>query len=95
MAEIGNAPRFGIIIRSGDAIERFSKINHITFDKIGTLTHGKMEVIAVYGIDTTISEGKLMMYSATVEKYSEHPIGKSIITYCLSNNINIMEPPSN
>ena len=92
MAGIGNAPRFGIIIRLGDAIERFSKINHIAFDKTSTLTLGKMEVIAVHSIDTAISENKLMMYTAAVEKYSEHPIGNSIITYCLSNNINIIEP---
>ncbi len=92
MAGIGNATRFGIIIRSGDAIERFSKISHVAFDKTGTLTHGKMEVIAVQSIETSISEENLISYAAAVEKYSEHPIGKAIMTYYLSNNSNIIEP---
>ena len=39
MAGIGNAARYGIIIRSGDALERISKVRHIAFDKTGTLTH--------------------------------------------------------
>jgi len=78
MAGIGNATKFGIIIRSGDALERIAKVRHIAFDKTGTLTYGKMNVIAVRSFDASISEEKLLHYAASAEQRSEHPIGKAI-----------------
>jgi heavy metal translocating P-type ATPase len=92
MAGIGNAARYGIIIRSGDALERISKIRHIAFDKTGTLTHGNLKVIAVQKFDTNITEEKLMYYAASVEQHSEHPIGKAIFSYYQSQGGNIKEP---
>lgn len=92
MAGIGNAARYGIIIRSGDALERISKIRHIAFDKTGTLTHGNLKVIAVQNFDTNITEEKLMYYAASVEQRSEHPIGKAIFSYYQSQGGNIKEP---
>lgn len=92
MAGIGNASKYGIIIRSGDALERFSKIRHIAFDKTGTLTHGKLKVIAVRSLDDTLPENKLMYYAASVEQRSEHPIGKAILSYYQSQNGNTKEP---
>ena len=44
---IGNAAKYGIIVRSGDALERLSKIKRIAFDKTGTLTYGKPRVTNV------------------------------------------------
>ena len=41
MAGIANAAKHGILIRSGDALERLSKVTKIAFDKTGTLTKGK------------------------------------------------------
>jgi len=81
MAGIGNATKFGIIIRSGDALERISKVRHIAFDKTGTLTYGKLKVIALRSFDANITEEKLLYYAASVEQRSEHPIGKAIFSY--------------
>jgi heavy metal translocating P-type ATPase len=92
MAGIGNATRFGIIIRSGDALERFSKIRHIAFDKTGTLTYGKLKVIAVQSFDADITEQKLMYYAASVEQRSEHPIGKAIFSHYQSQGSDTKEP---
>lgn len=92
MAGIGNATKFGIIIRSGDALERISKIRYIAFDKTGTLTNGKLKVIAVQSFDSKISEEKLMYYAASVEQRSEHPIGKAILNYYKLNSCNTNEP---
>lgn len=44
LAGIGNAAKYGVIVRSGDALERLSKIKVIAFDKTGTLTYGKPQV---------------------------------------------------
>lgn len=92
MAGIGNATKYGIIIRSGDALERFSKVRHIAFDKTGTITHGKLKVIAVRSFDDTIPEKKLMYYAASVEQRSEHPIGKAILSYYQSQVGDTTEP---
>ncbi|MEN6314859.1 MAG: cation-translocating P-type ATPase [Clostridiaceae bacterium] len=81
MAGIGNATKYGIIIRSGDALERISKVRRIAFDKTGTLTHGKLKVIAVRSFDAGIAEEKLLCYAASAEQRSEHPIGKAICSY--------------
>lgn len=48
MASIGNATKFGILVRAGDALERLSKVTIIAFDKTGTLTYGKPDVVAVH-----------------------------------------------
>ena len=92
MAGIGNATKFGIIIRSGDALERISKIHNIAFDKTGTLTNGKLKVISVQSFDDEISEEKLMYYASSVEQRSEHPIGKSILRFANLNSVNLAEP---
>jgi heavy metal translocating P-type ATPase len=92
MAGIGNATKFGIIIRSGDSLERISKIRHIAFDKTGTLTNGKLKVISVKSFDPMFSEEKLMYYASSVEQRSEHPIGKAIISCIKANGASLTEP---
>ncbi|QAT43918.1 heavy metal translocating P-type ATPase [Aminipila luticellarii] len=81
MAGIGNAAAYGIIIRSGDALERFAKVKHMAFDKTGTLTYGKLKVIALKSFNDSLSEEKVLYYAATAEQRSEHPIGKSICAH--------------
>jgi ATPase, P-type (transporting), HAD superfamily, subfamily IC len=44
MAAIGQATKYGVIIKSGDALERMGKVDTITFDKTGTLTYGNLVV---------------------------------------------------
>jgi heavy metal translocating P-type ATPase len=92
MAGIGNATKFGIIIRSGDALERLSKIRHAAFDKTGTLTYGKLKVVAVRSFDADITDEKLLYYAASVEQRSEHPIGKAIFSYYSSTGGNTDMP---
>ena len=47
MAGIGNATKYGILIRQGDALERLAQVQRIAFDKTGTLTYGKPSVVFV------------------------------------------------
>lgn len=65
-------------VKKGDALERLAGISRITFDKTGTLTQGKLKVIAVKSIADDISDEDLYRYVASVENYSEHPLGKAI-----------------
>ncbi len=77
VAAIGNAARRGILVKSGAVIEQIGKVNVIAFDKTGTLTVGRpvvQQVVCLNGLD----HDELLGLAATVERYSEHPIGRSI-----------------
>jgi len=81
MAGIGNATKYGILVRQGDALERLSKISKIVFDKTGTLTYGKPVVVAAKSFSNDISSEKLLELTASAELRSEHPLGKAIVSH--------------
>ena len=81
MAGIGNATKFGILIRSGDALERLSNVRYIAFDKTGTLTYGKPKVVGVVNLSEQYSEESILRLMALAEQRSEHPLGKAILEH--------------
>ncbi len=74
----GRAAREGILIKSGESLERGSKVDVVVLDKTGTLTKGRPEVTEII---TTSSYGdrEVIGFAAVAEANSEHIIGKSII----------------
>ena len=80
MASIGNATKHGFLVREGDALERLSKVSRIAFDKTGTLTYGTPKVIEVKSVVDTYSNEEIFKITASVEKLSEHPLGKAIVS---------------
>ena len=68
----------GVIVRSGEALEKLSKIRSAALDKTGTLTTGKPGVSAVLPLDGSCSESELLRLAALAEQKSEHPLGKAI-----------------
>jgi heavy metal translocating P-type ATPase len=78
IAGIGNATRYGMIIKSGESLERFGKIDTVAFDKTGTLTYGKLSVDQVKSLSEEFSEKDILELAAIAEARSEHPIGKAI-----------------
>lgn len=79
LAGIGNAARYGIIIRSGNALERLSRIKRIALDKTGTLTYGKPQVVAAVSVVPDYSNDDILRMAAAAERRSEHPLGKAIV----------------
>ncbi|MBE6414729.1 MAG: cadmium-translocating P-type ATPase [Verrucomicrobiaceae bacterium] len=78
-AGIGNASKNGILIKSGEALERLSKITTAFFDKTGTLTTGK---IKVEKFTTTYPDEDFILEAVVaIEKDSTHPIAKAIIDF--------------
>lgn len=93
MAGIGNATKFGILVREGDALERLSKVSRIAFDKTGTLTYGKPSVVSVQSFNTNVSSEKLLTLAASAELRSEHPLGKAIVSHLkTTSNTTLQEP---
>lgn len=78
MAAIGNATKYGILVRKGDALERLAQIQKITFDKTGTITYGRPRVVAVKSAAAGISDDELYSLVASAELLSEHPLGKAL-----------------
>ena len=81
MAGIGNAARYGVLVREGDALERLSAVKRITFDKTGTLTHGKPKVTEVHSFLPGLSDDRLLSLVAGAELRSEHPLGKAVLAH--------------
>ena len=85
----GKGAENGILIRSGEALERAYKLNAVVLDKTGTLTRGKPEVtdIVLSGEASAASgelsagpaASELLRLAASAERGSEHPLGEAIV----------------
>ena len=77
MAAIGQATKHGVIIKSGEALERMGGVDTVAFDKTGTLTYGRLEVSDILPL-TGMTEEALLTLAASAERLSEHPLGRAI-----------------
>ena len=91
MAGIGNASKYGMLIKGGDVVERLSKIKNIAFDKTGTLTYGKLSVVEYKSFCPEYDDETFLKILASVEAYSEHPLGKAITSYYKENNEELLD----
>lgn len=92
-AGIGNATKHGIIVKSGEALERFGKITRVAFDKTGTLTIGAPKVNKVILSESTkMTEVEIMHLICSAELHSEHPFGIAIREMAEKINVNLTEP---
>lgn len=89
VAAIGQATKFGVLIKSGEALERMGQINVVAFDKTGTLTHGNLAVSDI--IPIKVSENELLKILGSAEIRSEHPIGKAIVSFAKEKKIDIFD----
>jgi len=94
MAGIGNAAKYGILVREGDALERLSKVKKMAFDKTGTLTFGKPTVVKIQSYDPQLEEADLLELAAISELRSEHPLGKAIVSYYKQQKGGLPQQPS-
>ncbi|WP_298838002.1 heavy metal translocating P-type ATPase [Clostridium sp.] len=78
MVGTGKGAEYGVLIKSGTALETTHKIQTIVFDKTGTLTEGKPKVTDIVSVDG-VDEDYLLAIAATAEKGSEHPLGEAIV----------------
>ncbi len=91
VAGIGQATKFGILIKSGEALEQMGKVTSVTLDKTGTLTLGTLSLANVKSFSSSLDEEKVLLLSASCEARSEHPIGKAIIKHLESKNLSLLK----
>ncbi len=76
-ASLGRAAKRGVIIKGGEWLSVLSRIKTLVLDKTGTLTYGRFTVKDVH-IEPGIGRKEFWKYLAIAEKFSDHPVGKSI-----------------
>ncbi len=74
---LGRGAKKGILFKNARSLEVFKSIKQVVFDKTGTLTTGKFQIA---NFNTSIQEDEFKQIVFSLEKYSNHPIGKSIAT---------------
>ena len=78
MVGTGKGAEYGVLIKSGTALETAHRIQTIVFDKTGTITEGDAKVTDIVTI-SDIDENYLLQLAASGEKSSEHPLGEAIV----------------
>jgi Cu+-exporting ATPase len=93
---IGRAAQLGILVRSGDALERAARIDTVALDKTGTLTEGEPELVelVVVGPDSSddAAANRWLRLAAAVERGSEHPVGRAILAEAEARGIDVPTP---
>lgn len=79
MVGTGKGAENGILIRSAEALETAHKVDTVVLDKTGTITEGRPVITNIYPL--AFDEEELILYSASLEKASAHPLGKAITDY--------------
>ena len=82
---LGRAAKLGILFKNASALESFKKIQQVVFDKTGTLTTGKFTIT---NFSSNINEAEFKRIVFSLEKFSNHPIAKTIaVEWKMSNPI--------
>jgi len=103
MVGSGMGAENGILIRSGEAIQTMKDVKVIVFDKTGTITKGKPEVTDIIADSSPaesaggssaqqIAERELLRVAASVERGSEHPLGRAVVDKAAAEGLSLAEP---
>ena len=88
VAGIGNGAKNGVLIKGGEIIDKFAKVDTLVFDKTGTLTKGKPEVTDIHTFDK-IDKEMLLKLVAKAETISEHHLGQTIVKTAQNQGIDL------
>ena len=90
MVGTGKAAEMGVLIRSAETLETAHKTQVVVFDKTGTLTTGGPEVTGI--VASGMSENELLNLAGRLERSSEHPVGKAIVSSAQERGLPIDAP---
>ena len=90
----GKAAEYGILIRSGEALERLARARTVLLDKTGTITEGKPAVTHIVTAKkpdgTPISPADVLKWAASVEQRSEHPLAFAILRAAQDKQVTLL-----
>jgi P-type Cu+ transporter len=80
MVATGRGAELGVLIRGGEALERTGDVDVVVLDKTGTITEGRPAVGSVAAVaESGLSAERVLQLAASVERFSEHPLGEAIV----------------
>ena len=80
----------GVLIKGGDYLELAGRVDTVVFDKTGTLTVGRPAVTDVLATGS-LAPGELLKMAASVEKGSEHPLAKAVVSRARDDSVPLVD----
>lgn len=93
LAGVGKGAEYGILLRSGEYVEKARKLSTVVFDKTGTLTKGEPSVTDVVTYND-YTEKDVLKFAAIAEKGSEHPLAEAIVNAARKSGLDIPDADS-
>ncbi len=90
LAGVGKGAEYGVLLRSGEYVEKARKLSTVVFDKTGTLTKGEPSVtdVKTYG---GFTEKDVLMFAGSAEKSSEHPLAEAIVNRAKTAEVKLVD----
>jgi len=95
MVGTGKGAELGILLRSGEALERAGKVATVVLDKTGTITRGQpavTDIIASPRFQALDPQADILHLAASVEKGSEHPLGEAMVAEAGNRAMQLSQP---
>jgi Cu+-exporting ATPase len=93
LAGVGKGAEYGVLLRSGEYVEKARKLNTVIFDKTGTLTKGEPSVTDIKTYNS-YTEQNVLQFAGSAEKGSEHPLAEAILNKAGNAKVNIPKADS-
>jgi Cu+-exporting ATPase len=93
LAGVGKGAEYGVLLRSGEYVEKARKLSTVVFDKTGTLTKGEPSVTDIKPYDD-FTEKDVLRYAAIAEKGSEHPLAEAITNHAEKAHLKLADADS-
>ena len=90
LAGVGKGAEYGVLLRSGEYVEKARKLNIVVFDKTGTLTKGEPSVTDIKTFNG-FTEKDVLMFAGSAEKSSEHPLAEAIVKFAEKSQTKLFE----
>ena len=90
VAAIGGLARRGILVRGGNVLQQAAQVDTVVFDKTGTVTEGRFEIVRILPLDG--DEDALLALAAAAERGSDHMLARVIVEEAARRGLTVAEP---
>ena len=87
---MSRASKYGVIVKTGSALEKLAEAKTVAFDKTGTLTSGNLTVDKIFSFND-YSKDDVLTYAASMEQYSNHIIAKAITNKASASKLKLIK----